>query len=428
LANSGRTPLRAPDGPVNPDTTPSPYDREETRGADPSKGAPLGASGDREPPPPDAAALRAVAEAIVKEFPLVSEDTALVFYEVDPEHLQAQWQLNPRDLERARGLFPPEARAVRAELRLRRIRADGAAELVTSVPCDLAAPDFTAGARFSLRNDAAQYETELGLASEDGGWVALVRSNRTQLPPLAARPFSKVGTPAPVAGGRVQLAPEVTADEPRQGAEDTRVEGSVGTGPPAAKASSPAEETPHPWHQDWAAGSAYWEGPVEPALAAEAPALLPVFPNPLAPGEEGAGPEISHATSAFLASDAGEAEGTPAGEALTEPGEWAKLPPPLLPSSVPEGQQDFPLYDPRTALSSHSIQDLPAPSEDMEVHAELLIYGRAAPGREIDLFGHRLQVGPKGSFFLRRAVDDGRVLALALSDLPARLPEGLFSE
>jgi hypothetical protein len=413
---------------MNPDAAPSPFDRAEPRGADPSKAVHLGAPGDQEPHAPEAAALRAVAEAIVSEFPLVSEDTALVLYEVDPEHLQAQWQLNPQDLERARGLFPPEARAVRTELRLRRIRADGAAELVTSVPCDLAAPYFTAGARFSLRNDTALYETELGLASEDGGWVALVRSNRTHLPPLARGPFSEAGIPTPAAGGRVQLAPEVTAGGGQQGGQDTRVEGSLGTGLPPAMASSPAEETLYPWQQDRASGSAYWEGPVEPALAAEAPALRPVFPNPLAPDEEGPVPESFLATSASLASDVGKAERTPAGEALSEPGEWAKLPPPLLPSSVPEGQQDFPLYDPRTALSSHSIQGLPAPSEDMEVHAELLIYGRAAPGREIDLFGHRLQVGPKGYFFLRRAVDDPDVLALALSDLPARLPEGLFSE
>jgi hypothetical protein len=425
LANDGRTSLRAQDGPVSPDATPSLNDREETRGADPSKGAHLGAPGDQEPRAPDAAALRAVAEAIVKEFPLVSEDTALVLYEVDPTHLQAQWQLNPGDLERARGLFPPEARAVRAELRLRRIRADGTAELVTSVPCNLAAPDFAAGARFSLRNDTAQYETELetelGLASEDGGWVALVRSNRTHLPPLARRGFPKEVALTTAADGGAPLAPKVAGGGSRQ-------EGLLETGLPAAAGSSRAAETPHPRHKDRASASAAWEGPVEPALAAEGSALRPVFPNPLALGEEGTGPEGSHAPSASFASDVRETQSTPAGEALAESGEWARLPPPLLPSSVPEGQQDFPLYDPRTALSSHSIQDLPAPLEDMEVHAELLIYGRAAPGREIDLFGHRLQVGPKGYFFLRRAVDDDRVLAVALSDLPARLPEGSFSE
>jgi hypothetical protein len=348
---------------MSPDGPSSRHEREEAFGADQSQTPGPAPLADPDPRDPDAAALRAVAEAIVKEFPLVSEDSALVLYEVDPEHLQAQWQLNARDLERARGLFPSEARAaVRAELRLRRIRADHAAELVTSVPCNLAAPDFAAGARFSLRNDTAQYETELGLASEDGGWVALVRSNRTRLPPLVPEGFPK------------------------------------------------------------------GEGAVESALAAVGHPLHPVFPNPLDLGEDPTGPEASRATSASFASTAGEAESARVGEVSTQPGEWARLPPPLLPSSVPEGQQDFPLYDPRTALSSRAIQDLPAADGDLVLQAELLIYGRATPGQEIGLFGHRLQVGPKGYFFLRRAVDDPGILELALSDLPARLPEGLLSE
>ena len=83
---------------------------------------------------------------------------------------------------------------------------------------------------------------------------------------------------------------------------------------------------------------------------------------------------------------------------------------------------------PLLALGDLDVLYRAAADGDLVLQAELLIYGRATPGQEIGLFGHRLQVGPKGYFFLRRAVDDPGILELALSDLPARLPEGLLSE
>jgi hypothetical protein len=108
----------------------------------------------------------------------------------------------------------------------------------------------------------------------------------------------------------------------------------------------------------------------------------------------------------------------------TEPGAWAELPPPLLPSTAAEGMSEFLLYDPRTALSSHSLERVAALEEDLDVQAELIIYGHALPGRMINLYGHSLRVGSKGHFFLRHPIHDPAVLSLALSDLPADLPEG----
>ncbi|MGA7982010.1 MAG: hypothetical protein WCA32_17520 [Chromatiaceae bacterium] len=365
---------------------------------------------------PDTAALRAVAEETSDQFPLVYEQSALILYEVDPEHLQAQWQLNPRDVERARHLFPRDAEEIHAELRLRRIRGDGSAELVTSVPCDLAGPHYSAGARFSLRNDAADYEAELGLASASGGWVALERSNRTQLPPLISQGIteSAASIERSLANRR---APGGTV-EPGDGAgrfEEPPYTGAA-VGEPGEKAA--ASETPH------RGAESRLDGPVEPALAAEGQPLHPVFPNPLAKdtrtggaGTEGDAPDAKGA-------DAQAVEASAPVPRATDLGAWAELPPPLLPSTAAEGMSESLLYDPRTALSSHSLDRAAALEEDLEVQAELVIYGRAAPGRVIDLYGHSLQVGSNGHFFLRHPIHDPAVLALALSDLPADLPEG----
>jgi hypothetical protein len=413
---------------MGPDARPSSQERGEVHAPDPSDVPAASAPISPLPDDPEVKALRAIAEAIVKDFPLVSEETALVLYEVDPEHLQAHWQLNPRDLEQAQGLFPTEARAVGAELRLRRIRADGTAELVAAVPCNLAAPDFAAGARFSLRNDTALYDAELGLASEDGGWVSLVRSNRSQLPPLASRWSPAEGLPTQPATGESRPGTTVPSGPAFREDQDSRAAGPPGAMPPGLADRSRPDEPAHTALREGGA-AAVFEGPVEPALAAKHPDLHPVFPNPLALEGEETGPDVARKMPLHhQGSGAAEMDHVPTSEAVDDPGAWAKLPPPLLPSSAQEGQLDFPFYDPRTALSSRSIQDLPPQGEDVEVQAELLIYGRAAPGAEIDLFGHRLRVGSKGYFFLRRAVEDPDLLARFLSDLPARLPEGLVSE
>lgn len=55
------------------------------------------------------------------------------------------------------------------------------------------------------------------------------------------------------------------------------------------------------------------------------------------------------------------------------------------------------------SLSSFAL----ARSPTVEVRAELHVYGRAEPGRELLLYGHRVHVGADGSFSLRRSVPVG---------------------
>jgi hypothetical protein len=57
-------------------------------------------------------------------------------------------------------------------------------------------------------------------------------------------------------------------------------------------------------------------------------------------------------------------------------------------------------------------------AEGLELEAQLRIHGRAAPGSEIDLFGHPFRVGPGGRFLLTLKVEDPQLLRRALDLAP----------
>jgi hypothetical protein len=57
----------------------------------------------------------------------------------------------------------------------------------------------------------------------------------------------------------------------------------------------------------------------------------------------------------------------------------------------------------------------PVRSMGVQILAELRISGQAAPGTEIDLFGHPYRVGPGGRFQLVVLVDDPELLRRALA-------------
>jgi hypothetical protein len=52
---------------------------------------------------------------------------------------------------------------------------------------------------------------------------------------------------------------------------------------------------------------------------------------------------------------------------------------------------------------------------DLELHAELLVYGRARPGQELVLFGRRIAVEGDGSFRVRQPLSLAAVAPGALA-------------
>jgi len=98
-----------------------------------------------------------------------------------------------------------------------------------------------------------------------------------------------------------------------------------------------------------------------------------------------------------------------------------------LPSVSIGGRNEWPnaagFYDPRAALSSPELSRPLPGAPAVELHAEIRVWGRAAPGILIDVFGLRIETGPDGRFFLSRAVDDPKLLTRVLTD-----PQGPSSE
>jgi hypothetical protein len=130
------------------------------------------------------ARLRAVAEAIEREFPLAVRQTLLRLFDLDPDQLQAQWQVEPERLVQARGAFPVGLTGVRPRLRLLRPEAGAAAREVAALSLPDDAASLGGVARFlAAGGPGVFYQAELGLASPEGGWVLLARSNLASLPP-----------------------------------------------------------------------------------------------------------------------------------------------------------------------------------------------------------------------------------------------------
>jgi len=324
------------------------------------------------------AALASVAEEIRRAQPLAPAPTGLLLYDVDPEHLQVQWLIAPGDLARARHAFPP-ASSPRLRVVLKRLDAGGDAREVAVI--DRKADESNLEDQAVIGVDAAEadYRAELGLASAEGGWLLLARSNQVRPPRPAIEPAHARTEPLAV--------------------EDAEV---------------------------------------EPALALHGVPLEPVFPMPgLGPA---AGASRSRSTEALVLWEGvsravlGMAEAGP-GAARAEdrggigPGAWAELPPPLLPSTPAGGAGDgiaaADFYDPRAALSSRELAARLTGAAELELHAELRVWGRAAPGRLIDVFGLPLRVDADGRFLLRLPVEDPESIAraLAVADSPMAGPE-----
>ncbi|MCG6861371.1 MAG: DUF4912 domain-containing protein [Chromatiaceae bacterium] len=339
----------------------------------------------------EARGLSAVAAEISRVFAPQLEHTALVLYDRDPEHLQAQWYVTPEELAQARSLFPGDGTGLRQVLRLCRLDQDGKAEVAESVPQGSAGSEGEGQQGFALSGDSAEYECELGLESEDGGWILLARSGRVR---LANR----------------SLPPPPRAPEPSR------------TGPEDAFRS----QAPTPIELDGVK--------VDAALAAVGEPLYPVFPDlelEDSPPAASFAP-MKKAYRDFQARDRRtEIPHRPPESRVphqeTVPGlpleaDLATMPPPLLPSSPDLGAPaaDIPgaLYDPRAALSSASLRGVQPQWGDIEIRAELIVQGRAPPRSTIELFGHPVTVGEDGRFYVRRPIEDQSLLSLVIGGHP----------
>lgn len=226
------------------------------------------------------ARLRAVAEAIEREFPLAARQTLLRLFDLDPDQLQAQWQVEAERLVQARGAFPVGLTGVRPRLRLLRPEAGAAAREVAALSLPDDAASLGGVARFlAAGGPGVFYQAELGLASPEGGWVLLARSNLASLPPAPRLNLPPGRERGPGAWDRrMGPAPAVRPESPRIRIPDA---GPAVPPTPAPTLARTPELTPQP---DLAPSPSPIPTPeltLDPTLAAMGLPLHPVFPQPV---------------------------------------------------------------------------------------------------------------------------------------------------
>jgi hypothetical protein len=359
-----------------------------------------------------AADLAAVAAQIAEEFPLVLEQTSLVLLDVDPDHLHAFWTLAPNDVARADAAFPAGGGAAEPVIRLRRLHADGAAEVLTTLP-------MTEGpqgdARFAVANDDATYQAEFGLRNGHGGWVLLARSNQTRLPRPVGIPIPRwAGEERPAAipqpaGLSPDGAPSVPGTVP-QSTEHAGTDVLGGTQPPPVPPPAGAPEPlPSPGTRSarWVLAMAAADGteaarPITQATpegtSMEGGADLHTNPPPadeipLARAWQPAIPVDWHWTS----------QAEPFPETASAP-DWGvpDLPGSARPSPAPVAAAPA-QPEPPGPISSFALGRGPGAPV---VEAEVLVHVSASPGTLVDLYGRPLRIGPSGRSTLRFPVTD----------------------
>ncbi|MFZ1575676.1 MAG: hypothetical protein WAT36_10675 [Chromatiaceae bacterium] len=185
--------------------------------------------------------LLAVAAGIEREFPLTSRRTLLSLFDLDPDQLQAQWQVESGQLALVRGAFPVGLQGIHQRLRL--LREDAGNMEVAALSLPAGELDAQGVARFLVSGGPdVLYRAELGLATPEGGWILLARSNLATLPPHPLR---------------------VTPPRPLGFAEGQGV--GVGARLPAPTRPKEGDEAPLPW---------------DPTLVDTGLVLEPEFPQP----------------------------------------------------------------------------------------------------------------------------------------------------
>jgi len=365
------------------------------------------------PEPPGAPVLRKVTAEIEQAFPLVARHTGLVLFDVDPHRLQVQWQVEPWHLEQTRQAFPAGTSDVQPELRLIRLDAPGDRRIAAVLSPPIETGETDGSARFDVSDHGVTYQVELGLASGDGGWLLLARSNQVKLPwPVGSSVSSRRGGDLPGVIDR-----ERSIDE----------EAAVSEGDSLPQAGKTRKSETHMAKRPAGVGQ---PSVFDPTLADSGARLIPVFPHPrprsawsppvgflqvigvldaVEPESEAVPlPVISQPVPEAMKDVAGPRES----DHLSEDMPSLRLPSALHQESESSASGElpvFPSFDPYCAVSSSHLPVDMASGPETEMYAELLVYGRATPGSSIRILGQSLTVGPNGRFFMRRTLDDTRL-------------------
>lgn len=369
-------------------------------------------------------------------FPDTATGTRLVLYQTGDGAVDLRWHIDPADIAHARAAFGgAEAHAV---LRLHRISAGGEDRLMADADIGTDA-DAEGGLAHYARTDAeGLLQAEIGLASKDGGWLLVARSNGL---PVAApvgvaflREQGEAPGPAAAAGGTPGAAAgdDAVTPDAAEPPEALRLQPEFPLVEPVLSPLADAGMAPGAAAE---AGTAAWAA----AGAGNTPGTGPLTGGPPAggpPGEQQGGQQgggqvgdggrdrAGHRGEVAGAGETGMSIGFgPAGLAARLLGEAGGEPRPEPPpggvvprlTGRPGGPAEAPAADRSPAAGSGPLR---VAAGEATLSAELVVHGSAPPDTLLDLGGHAYRVGPGGRFLLRIPIRDREVIMRVLATLP----------
>jgi hypothetical protein len=304
--------------------------------------------------------LRGVAEEVRSAFPRSFSVPELVLIDVDPHHLFAFWNLPFDRVEAARSAVA-ESGEPHPPMVLRLSHSDG------HEPFDVEVQGLQGQAYVDIWEAHRNFRGELGFRLADGSLLSLVEGGDVTLPALgpAGEATIMIDVPTPLHGRAAPRRAERrrAAVAPRDDATPRPIEA-------ATAASAAATDHTTPW-----------------------PPLTEGIATPPREGE-GGGPRAGRGSQGPQ-NDAG-AAAAPSQEQAAGAGEGPSAP-----------------LDLENALTLSSFV-LGRETVQLEVNAELRVFGRARPGSELKLFGRRVALRPDGSFSITRPLPNGALVLTAL--------------
>jgi hypothetical protein len=345
-------------------------------------------------------------------FPDTAVGTHLVLYQTADGEVELRWQVDPEVIAHARGAFAdPSAQPL---LRLYLKGEGGVRRVLANADLDDDAAACSGRAHYGGDDAEGLLQAEIGIATGDGGWMLVARSNGL----AAAGPVG------------VSFLREFSDVVDRSGPARTASEPSGNRAANLSSAEFPLVQ-PDPSVAGGAAGTLRADG-IEPPLNPSSPerpsgsAIEPASgaPEPRSPLAPGAPGEVGGA--AALPDPPPPVSSPPAEGVVPRLDRAARHPD----EGSPEQAGD-PAHGEPPAKDAAGAAEAPSPASgsgpihrgaaDASLTADLVVHGRAPPNTLLDLGGHPYRVGAGGRFVLRIPVQDPELVRRLLATLP-RLP------
>ncbi|MGB5833592.1 MAG: hypothetical protein WBG92_16580 [Thiohalocapsa sp.] len=336
-------------------------------------------------------------------FPETAEGAHLVLFQGADGGVELRWHVDDRALAHARIAFGDGPDVPLAVLRLRRLDGEVGSRLIAEASLEdghLQAPGL---ARWPASSGAGLLQAEIGLSNAAGGWVLIARSNQLQLTNSVGADFLLLPASAssPPSPHREPLTSWVLSSSPvlpnlRQ---PTSTPLKLPLRAPTSDVRPAIADLGAPIRRGFS--GALGEGDLGLGGPPAVPAVVPD-----SSGTDATRPVPSARTGVPASNGNGERATGSDGQSVQD-------------DSLESGGASRAQIGPSKA-GSGPIRPVPMDTGG-EVHAELLVSGRAAPGTLLDLGGHDYRIGAGGRFSFRMPLEDEALIMRLLAALP-RLP------